>query len=273
MQTPYVGDAGDFGKLGLLRHLCGIYPESFPRLTLGVIWYLVSTNEANNDGKHDGYLNLKNQKRSEKDAKTYAVCDPELYAALKDIRLMAKLSIVDLQNPRILSTETSFFKEPLSYDHLPWAGPMTRQHRITHRAEWFAKALSTTECAQVVFVDPDNGLEVRSTQIHEGKSPKFVFFDELSLIYRRGQSLVIYHHLGQHDGHRNQIAERAAQIDTKFKSPFPTIALRYRRGTARVFFLKAANNLHDELFRKSVGTLLNSAWGENRHFELIHTPL
>jgi hypothetical protein len=86
MQNRYVGDVGDFGKYGLLRALCGISPESSPELTLGVVWYLVSKTEANNDGKHDGYLNLKYETRRNKVAKEYSDCDPALYGVLKGVR-------------------------------------------------------------------------------------------------------------------------------------------------------------------------------------------
>ncbi len=40
MQNQYVGDVGDFGKVGLLRALTGVYPAATPPLKLGVVWYL-----------------------------------------------------------------------------------------------------------------------------------------------------------------------------------------------------------------------------------------
>ena len=52
MQDQYVGDIGDFGKYGLLRHLTGMRDDdaSGDALSLGVIWYLFP-NGGNNDGK------------------------------------------------------------------------------------------------------------------------------------------------------------------------------------------------------------------------------
>jgi hypothetical protein len=54
MQDSYAFDVGDFGKLGLLRHL--IDPTEAPRL--GVMWYATATPNATNGGKHLGYLQL-----------------------------------------------------------------------------------------------------------------------------------------------------------------------------------------------------------------------
>lgn len=40
MQDRYAGDVGDFGKFGLLRHLCGVTAQDGqPNLRPGIIWY------------------------------------------------------------------------------------------------------------------------------------------------------------------------------------------------------------------------------------------
>ena len=48
MQNRYVADLGDFGKYGLLKYLCR-------GLRLGIIWYLVSNESHNSDGRHIRY--------------------------------------------------------------------------------------------------------------------------------------------------------------------------------------------------------------------------
>ena len=55
MQDQYVGDIGDFGKYGLLRHLTGIQTPRLKTLRLGVVWYLFPDG-GNNDGKFTKYL-------------------------------------------------------------------------------------------------------------------------------------------------------------------------------------------------------------------------
>ena len=64
MQNKYVGDIGDYCKLGLLRWLLGAHPETGQRkFSLGVCWYAVPDtfdSPENRDGRHIDYLGLKN---------------------------------------------------------------------------------------------------------------------------------------------------------------------------------------------------------------------
>ena len=57
MQGRYVGDAGDFGKYGLLRSLCR-GDERGAALRLGVLWYRFDGDDSatTNDGRHADYL-------------------------------------------------------------------------------------------------------------------------------------------------------------------------------------------------------------------------
>ncbi len=65
MQNKYVGDIGDFGKLGLLRCL------QTAGLTIGVNWYL-TPDEGNTDGRFVDYPKLRH-------------CDEVLFYALQQI--------------------------------------------------------------------------------------------------------------------------------------------------------------------------------------------
>jgi hypothetical protein len=71
MQDRYVGDVGDFGKIGMLRKIADY------GLRIGVIWYLTYKPEEhiNADGKHIGYL---------KDC-AFKSCDDELLNCKKRI--------------------------------------------------------------------------------------------------------------------------------------------------------------------------------------------
>lgn len=71
---------------------------------------------------------------------------------------------------------------------------------------------ATRGCA-LVFADPDNGLE-SGTPRHHLKGTKYASFDELIPHLERGQSLVVYHHLGRNTSAENQISRRLSQIGT-----------------------------------------------------------
>ena len=69
MQDQYVGDIGDFGKYGLLRHLTGMREDAKPRLTRCLGRGLVPL---------PGLPNTYAPKPRDRD------CDPELYWSLRE---------------------------------------------------------------------------------------------------------------------------------------------------------------------------------------------
>jgi hypothetical protein len=265
-----VADVGDFGKYGLLRALCGLFPPAKPRLSLGVVWYLVLKEEAGTqDGKYDGYLNLKSNSRMERLVTMYRECDPDLYDALRRIRRNHARSVADLRTSSLLGVNAKFFEEPLDYDGFPWAGRATGQLRAAYRREWLERALKSTRGCDLVFLDPDNGLEARTTPIHALKAPKYVYFDDLAKFIARSQSLVIYHHLGMHDKHLAQIKDGANRIQKQLATAQPIMSLRYGRGTARVFYIVPSSREHEGIFRQRIKKLIDGHWGCRRHYELV----
>ena len=86
MQNRYVGDLGDFSKLGLLRVL------QKTGLSIGVNWYLVPDETHNQDGRFIKYL--------EDDG--YRCCDEALCKELKRIVDSDQRRASELENERIL---------------------------------------------------------------------------------------------------------------------------------------------------------------------------
>lgn len=267
MQTRYIGDVGDFGKYGLLRALIGEFPNGERKLSLGVVWYLVSKHEANNDGKHDGYLNLKNEAPKKNTARLFRECDPNLYDFLRELRGKKKLAMTDINDSAVFPKNTKFYDRALSYDHLRWRGDATKEKRLQDRKGWLDGALATTQESEVVFVDPDNGLENDSAPMHGNRARKYVYLDELKEFVRRGQSLVIYHHLNMHSEHAEQVRNRLKALRASLRTGCELVALRYHRGSGRVFFLVPCRD-HEKLFAKRVEEFVSGFWGRNGHFSL-----
>ena len=69
MQNRYVGDIGDYLKLGILRALS-------PGFHLGIVWWLLPDEGHNRDGRHISYLNRPDQWRH---------FDPDLFDTLRGI--------------------------------------------------------------------------------------------------------------------------------------------------------------------------------------------
>ena len=60
--------------------------------------------------------------------------------------------------------------------------------------------------SDVVFVDPDNGVETASVQVHQRNGPKYAYLEELGQLAGGERSLVVYHHLSRNGSAAEQIA-------------------------------------------------------------------
>ena len=253
MQDRYVGDIGDFGKYGLLRALTGA--GQTPSLGLGVVWYLYPDECHNDDGKFTGYLceNPRNRSR-------FRACDPDLYDALHHLVCEGQQNVAAVRRRNILPFTTTYYEHPLSYPPR-----MPRSERQIIRDSWLEGALQTTIDSDLVFVDPDNGISQTASPWRK-KGPKHVFMDDLLRFYQRGQSLVIYHHLSRRGTAEDQInclAELLKQGLGLTRSPW---ALRYRRGSARAYFIAAQEN-HEAYIESRLKPFLESPW--SAHFQRV----
>ncbi len=277
MQNQYVGDIGDFGKYGLLRAISG------DPLRLGVVWYLFPDEPPKEPGKGDGkfidYLCHPTAKE-----RNLIECDPFLHDKLHKIVIDEKdRRVVRVQEKEsgILPTDMLYYDQCLSYE--PRESGDTRKLR---RAEWLNSALEATKEADVVFVDPDNGIAIpdngeanqaiRITKANPyGKrGPKYVFMDDLKRFYCNGKSLVIYHHLARTDAVA-QINCLRKELQDSLGLPHLPWALRYRRGTGRVYFV-VAKEQHEATIRDRLQEFQDkSCWFERQpgfkhpHFELV----
>jgi len=256
MQDRYIGDVGDFGKYGLLRILTGRDAEQ--RLKLGVIWYLFSNESHNSDGKHISYLGGRRQ--------DFRDCDEELYDKLRGMLfneaglIATNRSTVVLESKSILPQGTVFYSRPLFYE----AGQSV-SFRNSLRKEWFADALSVTARCDLVFLDPDNGIECASVTRTKNKGPKYVFWDDIDALVQRGQSIVVYHHLNRVGSHAMQVEGLLTRAKERYGSDVGLSALTYRRGTSRVYLIIASSH-HREWLSYRAETMCAGLWG--RHFVL-----
>jgi hypothetical protein len=186
VQDRYGGDVGDFGKYGLLRALCA------DDLSLGVVWYLVPDEEGTGDGGQVGFLD-----RTPRNLRRFRDCDPPLYDTLGEIVEDGDRNVRAVRERGVLPEGTVFYEEVLTFAGMPFAGKAARERRLDHRRAWAWDAVPTTRGCDLVFADPDNGLEIEGMKPHNKKGPKYAYFDELVPYVDRGQSLVVYHHLNR----------------------------------------------------------------------------
>lgn len=249
MQDRYAGDLGDYSKLGLIRAL-GAAP-----LRIGLVWCLADDESHNADGKHIRYLH--------DDRLGLAGCDPALHAVLKRMidqseSSQGERSVAALEALNVWPRGMRFFTERLSYAGVPLG------ERAAMREAWLGRAVEATRGCDVVFFDPDNGLEISSVSRRAIKAPKYIRFDELTPFWRRGQSLVIYQHLTRQGTAEAQAARRCGQLRQHLGVERVT-ALRFNRGTARLY-LHAMQPQHQRRIARCHDELL-ARWSP--HFQAV----
>ena len=253
MQDRYVGDIGDFGKYGLLRALTEA--GHTPALHLGMVWYLYPDECHNDDGKFTGYLceNPRNHSR-------FRTCDPPLYDTLHNLVCDGQRNVAAVRHRCILPSTTTYYEHPLSY---PPRMPLPERQEV--REQWLKAALLATTTSDLIFVDPDNGIS-RTASPWRKKGPKYMFIDDCRRFYERGQSLVIYHHLGRRGSAEQQINCLAELLKQELGLTRLPWALRYRRGSARAYFIAAQEN-HEAYLESRLKPFVESPW--NAHFQRV----
>lgn len=229
VQDRYVGDLGDYLKLGLLRWLTtGI---SAPHL--GVVWYRTVDEAHNADGKHVAYL-----RDGHTTARALRPLDPDLYDGLSSIVTSGQRTTAALAEARLLPSGTVYFNDLLHLADLPIAAGAARAER---RRVWLARALAATRGCDLVFADPDNG--IRSTRhpagSHRNRAVKHAYLNELATFTARGQSLVVYHHADRSAATPVQAQLRLSDL-AREAGVAPIAAVRASRGTTRLFLVAAS---------------------------------
>jgi hypothetical protein len=130
-----------------------------------------------------------------------------------------------------------------------------------NRHEWFAGALEAVRGCEIVFLDPDNGLTLRSP------TPQHVPIKEVRAFVERGQSVIVYHHLGMHMSAKKQVDLWRRELEALLPSEVlrEVLVPHYHRGTGRVYFIVSQRD-HQEMCHAGVRELLGGPWGSEGHF-------
>lgn len=176
MQNRYVGDVGDFVKFGILRKL-------MPGYRLGVAWWLYPDETHNKDGRHIGYLRHPDR---------WWHFDPQLFDILEKIVTSSQRDVRALETANILPGAI------FASETIPVAGTIAERPQM--RRQWFETVQHTLDGADLVFLDPDNGLEPESHSLGSTKAGKSILLSELRALARPGRCLIVYHHQTRRKG-------------------------------------------------------------------------
>ncbi len=238
MQDRYAGDIGDYSKLGLLR---GLFPVE--RHRIGLVWYLYPDEQHNDDGRHTAYL----------DRPQLCAADPPLARALRRVVASGRRSARAIERAGMLGRAARYFDERLAPTPVDAAG------RRAWREGWLERAVAAVDGCDVVCLDPDNGLEIRSVAKTSRSAGKYAFHDEVRRFAAGGRTLVIYQHFDRQRSHTAQLDRRLAAL-RRLVGPRPALlGLRFRAYSPRAYLI-VAPSCHAAKARSRVAAFLRSGW-------------
>ena len=225
MKDQYFGDVNDFRKYGLLRVLV-----IKARLRLGVCW-MRTDSDGGTDGRFLDYLNEPAKCRHR---------DPELFDWLKQV-------VGDQHDRRTARIEASSLLGGAVFQSC------ILTDSATDRRSYFHDCAARFDGPDLVFFDPDNGIEVKSRPRGHKDSSKFLYWDEIFPFWNRGSSLLIYQHFPRQN-REDYTANLASRLQQRIQS-----AAVFCFRTANVLFLLASQARHANHFRECLDQV-RAAW-------------
>jgi len=167
MKNQYFGDVNDYKKYGLLRLLNGC-----KQIRTAVCWML-TPNDLRTDGHRIDYL-----RQPEK----WGSFDPIVYEFLRKQVIECQIRNVNTLESSNVLPNCRFYSEVV-------------QDNAGYRKEYLKRFLEFAHGSTLVFFDPDNGMEVKSTRLGRKNSSKYLYWTEVEKSYSAGHSLLVYQHL------------------------------------------------------------------------------
>lgn len=177
MRDQYVGDVSDVIKFSFLRALA----NSDRRLRIA--WYYLPGHDGRPDGRH----------REWQGEPAWKNLDPVVHEALS--QLPQKTNVATLEKAPIWPEGTLFHGVPVA--------------RKRGRDDWSAGKRSQLEAADLIFLDPDNGL---------GTTSKHVTLGEIQNLRKPGRAIVFISFPGMngsHDAQREHLHQRLLEVGAR----------------------------------------------------------
>jgi hypothetical protein len=227
VKNQYFGDINDYRKYGLLRIL-----TNGGEIKTAVCWML-TPNDKGGDGGFTSYLEEPHKWRD---------YDEDLFDHLRHCVLDRDVkNVSQIENSALLPSCT-FFSEVV---------PDDREAREAYREG----PLDRARGCDLVFFDPDNGIEVKSKQYGRKDSSKYLYWHEIEDFWKAGHSLLIYQHFPRVP--RDLFVEtKARQLIEKTGAPE---VICFRTSHVVFFLVPQAERLVD--FRKC-SEKVQQSWGD-----------
>lgn len=225
MKNQYFGDINDYLKYGLLR----CFADS--GLRIGICWMLTRDDERT-DGRKTEYLSKPDRWRAH---------DPILFDALAQAINRQSRHVRHVHKPMILPNAS--FYCGLVPDGKP------------SRTKWLTRTLSSLGGVDLLFFDPDNGIEVKSTPSGKAGSSKYLYWPEIERAWAQESSLIIFQHFPrQKRGH--YVAQLANQLAVRLPDAVVVPLI-----TSNVLYLLAYRQRHKTKVELAL-QFMNKRWAD-----------
>jgi hypothetical protein len=224
VKDQYFGDINDFRKYGFLRALL-----SNGKLKLLIAWMLTDKDKKK-DGKFRSYSHLRK-------------FDEVLYDRLAFL-------LKPPAQPRVkLIEESDLLSRTVFYSRLV-------EDSKDKRKSWREGLKEKISGKDLVFFDPDNGIEVTSKKPGRKDYSKYVAWDEMKMAWEKGCSILIYQHF-PHKTHEVFASEKVFELKKLTGSNF----IRAFKAS-QVLYLLVGQEKHRVIFIEVIDKFLQSWEGE-----------
>ena len=240
MKNQYFGDINDYKKYSLLRYLGGN-----GRIETVVCWALTE-DDYGTDGRRVRYL---------EQPETWQKYDPIVFEHLREHVLHRRIRHTSVIERANVLRNCRFYSEVI-------------QDNKELRDQYFDRFLKFAGGADLVFFDPDNGLEVKSVPRGKKKSSKYIYLSEIEASYKLGHSLLVYQHFPRkpRDSFIRTLIQQFRTLDG--------IRSVISYCTLHVAFLLIPQPHHENIFIENT-TRVSQNWGDvirvKRH-SLVQSP-
>jgi len=228
MKNQYFGDINDYRKFGLIRALTG-----YGELSSGICWMLTEDDSRPDGGKLDYLLK----------PDTWRGYDGELFEALREAVVIQGERSVQGADKRNIVPGGEYYETILTDDRV-------------ERSHFFAQFFQRSQGKDLLFFDPDNGMEIKSVPPGKKNSSKYLYWQELEGIHELGASVLIYQHFPRES--RDVFIERMIPGFQKRTEYEQVISFR----TSHVVFFLLALDKHMNIFKKCIAILLTQWEGQ-----------
>jgi len=184
MNNHFFGDKNDFIKYSLIRNLNGN-----GQLKTVICWLLT---EDDRPGSSTNYL---------KQPDKWQHHNPVLYQYLKENVMQKGLRDINIIEQDNMLPSCSFFNDYIRDD-------------FEKRADYFKQFFKFAQGEELVFVDPDNGLEINSVHKGRKKSSKYIYLNEIQQSYNLGHSFLLFQYFPreEHQGFMDNLVTKLQRV-------------------------------------------------------------